>query len=26
MDEPHVGKLACVVLIEGDDKNPMGIF
>jgi hypothetical protein len=26
MDEPHVGKLACVVLIKGEHKNPIKIL
>ncbi len=26
MDEPHAGKLACVVFTEGEDKNPIGIL
>jgi hypothetical protein len=25
MDKPHARKLARVVLIEGEDKNPIGI-
>jgi hypothetical protein len=26
MDEPHARKLACVVLTEGENKNPNGFF
>ncbi len=26
MDEPNAGKLACVVLTEGEDKNPIEIL
>jgi hypothetical protein len=26
MDEPHARKLTCVVLIEGEDKNPIEIL
>jgi hypothetical protein len=26
MDEPHAGKFARVVLIEGEDKNPIEIL